>query len=32
MLAGVGRTGVVDPRADPLETIRARLHLVRGSV
>jgi hypothetical protein len=31
MLAGPGRAGL-DPCADPLETVRARLHLVRGSM
>jgi hypothetical protein len=31
MLAGVGRPGA-DPRADPLESVRPRFQLVRGSV
>jgi hypothetical protein len=31
MLAGVGRTGT-DPRADPLESVRPRFQLIRGSV
>src|SRR5262249_52142843 len=31
MLAGVGRSGT-DPRADPLESVRPRFQLIRGSV